>query len=91
MNQGKIAKIDDLALIKFIGKGSYGEVYLTKKDGKSELFATKKMDRKIMDQPQISKYFKNEIAILRELKYHRNIVQLEDMKVTKKHYYLVME
>jgi serine/threonine protein kinase len=91
MNQGKISKVDDLTLIKFLGKGSYGEVYLTKKDGKSELFATKKMDRKIMDQPQISKYFKNEIAILRELKYHRNIVKLEDVKMTKKHYYLVME
>ena len=91
MNQGKIAKVDDLALIKFLGKGSYGEVYLTKKDGKSELFATKKMDRKIMDQPHISKYFKNEIAILRELKYHKNIVKLEDVKMTKKHYYLVME
>ena len=91
MNQGKIAKVDDLTLIKFIGKGSYGEVYLTKKDGKSELFATKKMDRKIIDQPQILKYFKNEIAILKELKYHKNIVKLEDMKMTKKHYYLVME
>ena len=91
MNQGKIAKVDDLTLIKFLGKGSYGEVYLTKKDGKSELFATKKMDRQLMDQPQISKYFKNEIAILRELKYHRNIVKLEDVKMTKKHYYLVME
>ena len=46
MKTGSKAVIDDLTLIKLLGKGSYGEVYLTSKAGKSELFATKKMDRK---------------------------------------------
>ena len=82
--------IDDLTLLKCLGKGSYGEVYLTQKKGKSQLFATKKMDRKYADQPQVSKYLKNEIEILRELN-HKNIVKLEDVKITKNHYYLVME
>jgi serine/threonine protein kinase len=90
MIQGKKIMIDELTLLKFLGKGSYGEVFLTKKEGKSELFATKKMDRKFADQPQVSKYLKNEISILRELK-HKNIVKLEDVKVTKNHYYIVME
>ena len=84
------AKIDELTLLKLLGKGSFGEVYLTKKEGKSNLFATKKMDRKFADQPQVSKYLKNEISILRELN-HKNIVKLEDVKVTKNHYYIVME
>ena len=91
MNEDKISVIDDLTLLNFLGKGTYGEVYLTKKKGKSELFATKKMVRKYVEQPQLFKYLKNEINILRELKYHRNIVKLEDVKVTKKHYYIVME
>ena len=91
MKQEKISVIDDLTLLNFLGKGSYGEVYLTKKKGKSELFATKKMVRKYVEQPQLFKYLKNEIAILRELKYHKNIVKLEDVKLTKKHYYIVME
>ena len=82
--------IDDLTLLKCLGKGSYGEVFLTRKEGKPQLFATKKMDRKYADQPHVSKYLKNEIAILRELN-HRNIVKLEDVKVTQNHYYLVME
>jgi len=82
--------IDDLTLLKMLGKGSYGEVFLTSKKGKSELFATKKMDRKYADQPNVSKYLKNEISILRELD-HVNIVKLEDIKITKNHYYLVME
>ena len=82
--------IDDLTLLKMLGNGSYGEVFLTSKKGKSELFATKKMDRKYADQPNVSKYLKNEISILRELD-HVNIVKLEDIKITKNHYYLVME
>ena len=90
MKQGVKAVIDDLTLLKLLGKGSYGEVYLTSKAGKSEFFATKKMDRKYADQPNVSKYLKNEISILRELK-HKNIVVLEDIKITKSHYYLVME
>ena len=86
----KIEKIDDLTLLKCLGKGSFGEVYLTNKEGKSGLFATKKMDREFADLPQVSKYLKNEIAIMRELN-HKNIIKLEDVKITKKHYYLVME
>ena len=90
MSSGKKATIDDITLMKCLGKGSFGEVYLSTKEGKNELFATKKMDREYADQPQISKYLKNEISILRELN-HKNIVKLEDVKITKKHYYLVME
>ena len=90
MQQGGKAMIDDLTLLKLLGKGSYGEVFLTSKKGRSELYATKKMDRKYADQPNVSKYLKNEIAILRELN-HKNIVKLADIKATKTHYYLVME
>ena len=34
--------IDDLTLIKAIGKGAFGEVYLTSKQGTSTKYATKK-------------------------------------------------
>ena len=34
--------VDDLVLIKSIGKGNYGEVYLTQKKGRPEYYATKK-------------------------------------------------
>ena len=83
-------KVDDLNLIKCLGKGSFGEVFLTTIDNKKGLYATKKMDRKYADQPHVSKYLKNEISILRELN-HINIVKLEDVKITQNHYYLVME
>ena len=90
MIEGKRAKIDDLTLLKCLGKGSFGEVFLTTKEGSNELFATKKMDKEYADSPKVSKYLKNEIAILKELK-HKNVIKLEEVKTTKNHYYLVME
>ena len=56
MNPNIKVMIDDISLYKLLGKGSYGEVYLSKKEGKNEWYATKKMDRKYADQPQVSKY-----------------------------------
>ena len=83
-------QIDDITLLKSLGKGSYGEVFLSVKKGRNEYFATKKMDRKKTDQPSIKKYFDNEVRLLRSLR-HPNIVRLEDLKMTRDHYYLVME
>ena len=83
-------QIDDLTLLKCLDKGSFGEVFLSTKAGKRELFATKKIDRAKADQPSIKKYFENEIKILNAIR-HPNIVKLEEVKMTKDHYYIVME
>ena len=85
-----MTQIEDLTLIKLLGKGSFGEVYLSTKRGKREFFATKKMNRSQADQPSIRKYFENEIRILDSLN-HPNIVKLEELKQTKDYYYIVME
>jgi serine/threonine protein kinase len=83
-------QIDDLYLTKLLGKGSFGEVYLSQKKGRKEYFATKKIERKIADKPNFKKYFDNEINLLSHLN-HPNIVKLEDIKKTGQHYYIVME
>ena len=83
-------QIDDITLIKYLGKGSFGEVYLSTKKGRKEFFATKKIDRKTADKPSLKKYFDNEINILSSLN-HQNIVKLEGIKRTSQHYYIVME
>ena len=72
-----------IILLKSLGKGSYGEVFLSVKKGRNEYFATKKMDRKKTDQPNIKKYFDNEVRLLRSLR-HPNIVRLEDLKMNRK-------
>ena len=80
-------QIEDITLLRSLGKGSYGEVYLSQKQ--NALFATKKVKRKKTDD-EMTKYFKNEINILRILN-HPNIVKLEEIKMDENNYYIVME
>ena len=83
-------QIEDITLLKCLGKGSFGEVYLSTKKGRREYFATKKISRSQADQPSLRKYFENEIKILNSLR-HPNIVKLEQLIAQKDYYYIVME
>ena len=84
-------QVDNLILEKCLGKGAFGEVYLTKKAGdNNKIYATKKYERDKIENTEAMKYLKNEIAILQTLN-HPNIVKFEDVKKTKKHFYIVME
>ena len=82
--------VDDLTLQKPLGKGAFGEVYLTSKQGCSDKFATKKIDKKYASNPRAKKYLDNEINILKEID-HPNIIKLYEVKETTQYYYLVME
>ena len=82
--------VDNLILEKCIGRGSFGEVYITKKKGDDKIYATKKLEREKIEKTEAIKYLKNEIIILQNLN-HPNIVKYEDIKKTKKHFYIVME
>ena len=83
-------KINDITLLKFLGKGSFGTVYLSQKDGKPGYFATKQIERTMADKPGFYKYFENELKLLKDL-HHPNIVHLEDVKKDHNYYYIVME
>ena len=82
--------VDDLTLIKALGKGAFGEVYLTSKQGSQQKFATKKIDKKYAANPKAKKYLDNEILILKNID-HPNIVKLYDVKETSHFFYLVTE
>jgi serine/threonine protein kinase len=83
-------KVGNLTLIKTIGKGTMGEVYLSSKKDSKEYYATKKIKKEYADRPQVKKYFINEISILKKIK-HNKIVRLIELKQTPSHYYIVME
>ena len=83
-------QIDNLILEKLLGKGSFGEVHLTKIVGDSKPYATKIYDREKIENTEAFRYLNNEINILHTLK-HPNIVKFVQVKKTKKHYYIVME
>jgi serine/threonine protein kinase len=83
-------KIENYDLEKCLGQGAFGEVYLTSKKGDSKKYATKKLDREEIEKGESMKYLRNEIAILQYLN-HPNIVKFEEVKKTKKHFYIIME
>ena len=81
---------DDLTLGKCLGKGSFGEVYLTSKQGSKLKYATKRIDKKFAANPRAKKYLDNEINILKEIN-HPSILKLYEVKETTQYYYLVTE
>ena len=82
--------VGDLNLEKCLGKGAFGEVYLTTKKGSKVKYATKKIDKSVMKNPKSKEYLANEIKILKEMD-HPNIIKLIEVKDTTKYYYIVME
>ena len=83
-------KLDEYTLTEFIGKGNFGEVYLTKKQNSDKIYATKRITKEKFNDERYNKYFINEIGFLRKLS-HNNIIRFEDLKKTNNHYYIIME
>ena len=75
---------------KLLGKGTMGEVYLTQFNNSDELYATKRVEKKIVDRPQIKNFFEVEKQMLTELK-HPNIIKLITTGQTQNHYTLTLE
>lgn len=82
--------IEDITLQKSIGKGSFGEVFLTSRKNTRELFATKKVSKSLVTQEKIKKYFNNEINILQNVA-HPNIIKLYEIKKTLNNFYLIFD
>ena len=82
--------VDNLILLKTIGKGNYGEVYLTQKKGRPEYYATKKMDKAFFQTPENFKRLAGEIEIL-QMMNHENIIKFCGLKQTQKHFYVLTE
>ena len=82
--------IDDLVLVKRIGKGNFGEVFLTQRKGYPQLYATKKMERSVCERPPLLDRLANEVRILKFVN-HPNIVKFIDLKKSMNHWYLVTE
>ena len=83
-------QIEDFSLGKCIGKGSFGEVYLTTRNGYNKLYATKKIPKKKVESPSIKKHLIDEIEILKTLD-HKNIIKLETIKQSESNYYIISE
>ena len=84
--------INETIIIKNkIGKGAYGDVFLGKDIQNNTLYAIKKISKKSLIKPDTKKYFKNEINIIKNLKYHPNIVKFINIKETISNFYIIFE
>ena len=82
--------IKEYKLVKFLGKGAFGEIYLAQKLDNQQLYAAKVLDKKRMDSPKLKKYLDREIAILQKLD-HPNIVKFYEQFDDKDNYYIIIE
>ena len=82
--------IEDLTLIKSVGKGSFGEVFLASRKGTDQMYAVKKVSKSLVLQEKVKKYFNNEIYILKQVN-HPNIIKLYEIKQTLNNFYLVFD
>ena len=83
--------VDDLTLIKKIGDGAFGEVYLTSKEGDNLKYASKIIKKKKLRKDKYNNTsLNNEISILLDI-YHPNILKIIEIKETKDKIFLVTE
>jgi serine/threonine protein kinase len=86
-----ITTVDDITLLKYLDRGGFAEIFLSKKNGVNELLATKRLDQEnIKNNPKLKKYLENEIIILTTIK-HPNIIRLYDVKSKPDYIYITME
>ena len=79
-----ILKVGDYYLLKSIGKGSFGEVFLGKKEGSDEQYAIKR----IAINQNIERYLNGELSILMEIN-HINTLSFIDYRRTNRNLYII--
>ena len=76
--------------MRSVDKSSLAELLLATKKNDPKKYIAYQYDREEIEKSVIYKHLKNEITILRYLD-HPNIVKYQDVKKTKKHFYVIME
>lgn len=84
-------QINGYVVESFLGKGSFGEVWLTRETASDKLFALKKVAKAKINRTEKNKLlFQTEVSIMKTIK-HRNIISLIDFLETQTNYYLILE
>ena len=83
-------QLENYTLEKLIGRGMLTEVYLTSKKDDPKKYVTKMWKREDIDNSEYKMYLNNSIIILKNLN-HSNIIKIQDIKKSKKHYFVMLE
>ena len=82
--------IKSYLLIKPIGKGAMGEIFLAQNVNDKKYYAIKRIVRSIIERPEIRKSVNNERKFLKELE-HTNIIRLIEVIETFDYYNIVLD
>ena len=85
-----LKKVKDYELIKCLGSGTFGEVYLTENEKNHKQFATKVIPTSFLKRPELKKYIDSEIKIMKQLD-HENTIKLHEFFQTNNNLYFIME
>jgi len=77
-------------ILKFIGKGQFGSVYKASKNGSTEEFAIKAVDKKNLNHPKLIELFQTEITIMKKIS-HPNILKCFESFEDQNCHYLVLQ
>ena len=87
---GKLVHPEDIKLIKAIGSGSFGTVYLVRSTKTNQYYALKVINKDKIKLQSMKKYATNEYKILQMIK-HKFIVKLKLSFESKSHLFLLLE
>ena len=93
MEEGKqfigLKKVNNFILFKELGRGAFGEVYLSTDNNLDELTAVKVINRKKLSPMQKNKLL-IQLEVLSKLN-HQNITKILDKQKTTNNFYIEME
>jgi serine/threonine protein kinase len=85
-----VSKLGDYRIIKELGRGGMGVVYLAEHQRLLKKYALKILPQAFSEDPQLVERFHNEARVMADLN-HPNIVKVVNMSYEETTYYLVME
>ena len=84
------AKITDFDIIKELGSGSFGNVYLVQHKVTKAQYALKAIDKRNKANQEEKPYFKREVEVMYKI-HHPNVVKLYGHFEDKNYCYFIME
>ena len=91
MSEHRGKKLGKYILIKEIGKGQFGTVYVAQSEEDQKQYAVKCVNRNQIDgNPMLKRLLKTEVRVMNNI-HHTNIMHLFDFLESSNNYYLIMQ
>lgn len=78
-------------ILKLLGKGSFGKVYMASQVLTNRVVAIKCLDKKVMKEESRKNKIMHELLMFKSLAGHPNVIQIYEVFENRKYYFFVME